>query len=126
MAITGKQLDWYLLGIIIFITFAFFVKGQLDAAKIASDGAFVIGRVCKVSSGGRTGRTNYYEYYYNGHRYVTGFKDMNYSNRLVFLHILPQDPTICRQMFDVHVPPCLTIKDVPKWGWEKMPLDACN
>ena len=100
--------------------------GVVQTGFVNHDGVYVIGKLTETRSGGHSiGSTRYYAYFYNRKRYIYSIKDLNLFDSLVFIKVLPYQPSVSR-IDDAKVPHCFDITMVPPLGWKELPKDTCR
>jgi hypothetical protein len=111
--------------IISLFTLGLLAYGLAGRIRLFNGGVYVIGRYYDYKSGGSRLGSSYFYFFIEGRKYTYSNADAGRSDSLVFLNVLPSDPSVCRMM-DESVPLCLTMKDVPTKGWKELPLNACK
>ncbi|GAB2839329.1 hypothetical protein [Ferruginibacter profundus] len=98
--------------------------------NLNSVGVFVLGKLDSSYFVGETGWMYKYRYKFNNQ---TFYRSINMSvpqeilnDSLMFFKILPSNPNICRQLIDIKVPKCIIFENVPKSGWNSLPLTICD
>lgn len=108
--------------IVLILAIAFGFYFFIETKKVDKLGVYVIGAKFKSTPSAATSGSSYYYYNYKDKRYEWNIADAgSYSDSLIFLKILPNNPEICRPDFDFKVPKCLTINDSPSEGWKTIP-----
>ena len=98
--------------------------------KLEMNHRYVIGSLKKKEIGVK-GATRYiYQFQYLNKNYErsfsSGIPNLILKDTIMFFKIYPDDPNIARQLDEVRVPKCLTISDMPKEGWKRIPEDLCK
>lgn len=99
--------------------------------RLNKEGVYVIGWRIFLSTGGETGTTYTYKFFYHGKEFKVGqsgtlYRHAEAKDTLLYFRILPADPDgYCDFLTELNVPKCFKLKDVPYYGWEKIPLDTC-
>lgn len=120
--ILGNRVGYTFFGIFTIVALYFVV----ETGFVNRDGRYVIGMYVKSIGGGKSiGVTRYYEYFYDGKKYIDHIKGIGSYDRLRFIKVLPYKPSVSR-FIDTRVPPCINMADVPPLGWKELPKDTCR
>ena len=118
---------WEIIGITIIIcaTIILFTKKNSEESRLKRDGVYVIGHLIDKNFGADQGWVYSFEYKYNNKKYVRKFtgpiKEEFLSDSLMFFHILPKKPEICRQITNERVPECFKNTDIGNKFWIEIP-----
>jgi hypothetical protein len=115
---------------IILIISVFLIRYTIEKYNIEKHSVFVIGAFVRAEKGVK-GATRYiYEYQFNGKKYLKKFSGqvskIIQKDSVMFFKILPNSPSVCRQIVEVRVPKCISLSSVPKEGWKELPIDTCR
>jgi hypothetical protein len=92
--------------------------------KLNREGVYVIGQLIKSSFGTDHGWMYEYEYYYDKKKFIREFtgplNDSIRNDSVLFFKILPQNPSVCRQVLDTRVPDCYKRENIKKNTWRKI------
>jgi hypothetical protein len=117
-------------GIIVILAIILAFKGQYEIRQLKRKGVYVIGKLHSSSFGSESGWMFKYKYEFNNKSYFRDFsgplENENKEDSLMFFHILPDAPNVCRQVLTPHVPNCLTIEMTPAKGWSEIPVKTCD
>ena len=91
-------------------------------------GKYTIGQYKGSTSGGRQGGSDYYFFYHEGVYYEQGIKIIrNKIRKYYYCKFVPSNPNVIRVLHDIEVPHCITPNNVPKQGWDSIPVGKiCN
>jgi hypothetical protein len=113
-----------LIGVFVFL----YLSNYREGNKLDSKGVYILGKLSYSTSEGEMSWMYYYKYRFNGKEYVRNFtgpiKKEILEDSLMYFRILPEDPSVCRQLSDKRVPKCLQLIDVPMQGWSVLPKDT--
>ncbi len=90
-------------------------------------GLYVLAKLFSSSSEGEISWVYDFVYMFDNktyHRKFTGPIPPKIKNdSLMFLKLLPENPSVCQQLEEIDVPECLKLENVPQKGWDTLP--AC-
>ncbi|WEK34275.1 MAG: hypothetical protein P0Y53_17450 [Candidatus Pseudobacter hemicellulosilyticus] len=105
------------------------IRGGNEKRNLKNRGVYVVGELKEVSLGSDNGWVYKYEYSYLKRKYIKKFQGpidkAIVSDSILFFIVLPEDPSICRQVDNIKVPPCLKGISFKDSSWKNLPLDIC-
>ena len=120
----------YRMTLIIVARFIFFVINKNETNLLNKKGVYVIGKLFSSTSEGEISWVYDFQFRFNNktfHRNFTGpLSNKIKKDSLMFFKILPQDPSVCRQLEGLEVPSCVLYDSVPTLGWPILPLNVCK
>jgi 5-hydroxyisourate hydrolase-like protein (transthyretin family) len=122
-------------GAIIFVTIllaslALFINNRNELQLLEKNGVYVLGKLYSASAEGETSWVYKFQFSFHTRSYFKSYNGKisaeTKKDSLIFFKILPENPAVCRQLQDIHVPDCLTLYSVPESGWKELPKDTCR
>src|SRR5688500_12033654 len=112
--------------IIVFVVVSLlFCRKFYVESELKRNGVLILGKFNNRTFSPEPGWVYSYSYRFGNKEYTRKFSGrasrQMQRDSLLFFRILKTNPTICRQLTDILVPPCLRLKDVPENGWKTMP-----
>lgn len=124
-SIMKRKLDTIVIFMTIALSVFLFFYNNNDVNKLNKAGVYILGKLAYSTSQGEMSWVYYYKYRFNGKEYMRNFtgpiKAGILKDSLMFFKILPDDPSVCRQLSDIRIPKCLSLNSVPIKGWSVLP-----
>ena len=125
-----SKIEKYFFTFFLIVVIALFINKFYVENNLERDGIFIIGSFKDKTFGSESGWVYSYTYVYKNKLYTRNFSctasEQMKNDTLLFFHILPKNPKICRQFEEAQVPKCIRLKDVPENGWKELPKDTCR
>ena len=122
MQLINKKNKIEIIGIILIIvlSLSLYFLNKSNSNLLEKKGVYIIGKMISASSGGETSWVYNFKYVFNKKTYFknyNGYLSSEMKNdSLMFFQILPENPSICRQLLDIRVPGCIRLHSVPENG----------
>ena len=123
-----RKFDIVAIVIVIAVSSLLFFLNNSDVKKLDKAGVYILGKLAYSTSKGEMSWIYYYKYQFNGKEYMRNFtgpiKTEIVKDSLMFFKILPDNPSVCRQLSCIRVPKCLSLINVPNHGWAVLPKET--
>lgn len=107
----------------LFVGSIFFYFGAYENIMLNMHGKYTLARYIGTSTGGRQGASDKYAYTFEGkeyYKFISVYDDKRYLT-FKFCKFVPSQPSICRILYDIEVPHCITLDNIPKQGLDSLP-----
>jgi hypothetical protein len=104
------------------------VKSNLEMHKIERNPVYLLARINKIESSSH-GVYFYFSYVYGGKSYEDNINQVHKRlgvGDLIYVKVAADDPAKEEPLYELSVPPCLTLDSVPAGGWKQIPENVCK